>query len=88
MELKNYVCGNTEPVLKEMCLREKLDNIYAIVSECEGLTNCINGRLYNPVPCNPVSGNNPSDTIESKLQTLYSTAMNLCDNLRYINDKL
>jgi hypothetical protein len=87
-ELKGYVNESPGNCAKEMCTREKLDNICAIINECEGITGCINGRLYNPIPCNPVTDDGPCDTIEAKLKTLYSTAINLCDSLKYINERL
>jgi hypothetical protein len=87
-ELKS--CGNNAPsVAREMCIREKIDRIYDIVAECYGLTNSIDARLYAPKVCVTESESNCRvESIEDKLQVMFSSVTNMCDSLRSINDKL
>ena len=88
MELKNYV--NDAPCTgREPNIREKLDNIYDIITNCYEMVSTIDGRLYSPIPQNPVSGVNGNiQSVEDKLEIIFSKVTNMHDSLKYINDRL
>ncbi len=87
--LNNCVTSDTPCEARESNIREKLDKIYDIISDCYEITNTIDSRLYSPRPIAITEGESGNiQSVDDKLQVIFSKATNMFDNLKYINNRL
>lgn len=89
MGYNNCVVNDSPCEAREPNIREKLDKIYDIISNCYEITDMLDTRLYSPRPIAVTEGENGNmQSVDDKLQVIFSKATNMLDNLKYINNRL